>query len=154
MQCPNPADSRIVFDSEKASSWVLCIYSVHKYYLISITFLRKEETLCAIESLVSVTFERPNNEELLSIPAVLCIAIHIPTSDNKICMVSKDSKGITYTKSTLVQVQHVHGTNGSRISQIQLCKSVLPQNTLGQDIKMHNDCNWALSNFCCVKNAY
>ena len=93
---------------------------------------------------MSATFDRPNHETFLSVPAVLCIVIHIPTSDNKSCMDSIESKGITHAKSTLAPVQHIHGTNGSGISQRVDMDIYI---TLGQDMNIHNDCNWTLSNF-------
>lgn len=43
--------------------------------------------------------------------------MHIPTFDNESCMDSTESKGITHAKSTLAQVQHVHGTDGPGFSQ-------------------------------------
>jgi len=76
----------------------------HKRYFISVTLLRKEGPLSATESLMSATFDRPNHETFLSIPAVLCFFIRIPTSDNESCMDSTESKDITHAKATLAQV--------------------------------------------------
>ena len=53
---------------------------------------------------MSATFDRPNHETFLSIPAVLCFFIRIPTSDNESCMDSTESKDITHAKATLAQV--------------------------------------------------
>lgn len=68
----------------------MCLF--HKHYFTPVTFLRKEGTLSVTESLVSATFDRPNHETFLSDPAVLCIVIYIPTSDNKSCIDSTESK--------------------------------------------------------------
>lgn len=96
-----PLTAELCFDSEKESSRVPCICLFHKHYFISVTFSRKKGTLSAIESLVSATFNRPNHKLFLSVPAVLCIVIYVPTSDNESCTDSTESKGITPAKSTL-----------------------------------------------------